>query len=332
MIVRGLCACAVAMAVAACESLRSAHHHAAASRTAVDDVTLARLGVDPREIASASSHVHLDVAGTHVELVVSEGERRLDAAAIQHWVRERARLLHEWLERAPVPYVFVVVRARARARGVGDGFTVGAAVPAIRVALGERADENELARDWVLLHEMVHTALPSLAPRHHWFEEGAAVYVEPCARLLGGAITREQFWSELVRDYGQGAPRAGDGGLDESSSWGRTYYGGATFFLVADLAIRERTRGSKSLRDALAAVVERFGGITTFAALDDVLDAGDRATGTHALRDTYERFARTSEWVELERLWHELGVARAGQGVKFDDRAPKAWLRRTFER
>jgi hypothetical protein len=39
----------------------------------------------------------------------------------------------------------------------------------------------------------------------------------------------------------RGEPGPGDGGLDDTDSWGRTYWGGALFCLLADVRFRERT-------------------------------------------------------------------------------------------
>ena len=39
------------------------------------------------------------------------------------------------------------------------------------------ASENDLRRDWVMVHEMVHLALPDMPERYAWLSEGLAVYI-----------------------------------------------------------------------------------------------------------------------------------------------------------
>ena len=53
----------------------------------------------------------------------------------------------------------------------------------------------------------------------------------------------------------KGLPAAGDRGLDYTPTWGRTYWGGALFCLLADIDIRKRTSNRFGLQDALRAIV-----------------------------------------------------------------------------
>ena len=66
-------------------------------------------------------------------------------------------------------------------------------------------------------------------------EEGMATYIEPIARAQIGRMTPERVWGDFVRDMPQGLPQAGDQGLDGTPTWGRTYWGGAIFWLLADV-------------------------------------------------------------------------------------------------
>ena len=92
-----------------------------------------------------------------------------------------------------------------------------------------------------MTHELIHMAFPSVRRRHHWIEEGLATYVEPIARAQAGTLSAERVWADLMRDLPRGEPGPGDGGLDDTDSWGRTYWGGALFCLVADVRFLERT-------------------------------------------------------------------------------------------
>ena len=69
---------------------------------------------------------------------------------------------------------------------------------------------HELDDDWMLTHEMIHLAFPSMARTHHWIEEGISVYVEPIARVQAGQLSAERMWSEVVRDMATGRARVGD--------------------------------------------------------------------------------------------------------------------------
>jgi hypothetical protein len=198
------------------------------------------------------------------------------------------------------------------------------------VPLGRATGEAELGDDWVLVHEMLHLGFPSLPRQHIWLAEGIATYVEPIARARAGNLTPEAVWRGLLRGAPHGLPGPSDEGLDNTHTWGRTYWGGALFCLLADLEIRERTQNRRSLDDALRAILERGGNITARWEISQVLDIADTATGLTVLRDLYQSMALRRQDIDLPRLWQRLGVKQAGQAVLFDDAAPLAKVRRSI--
>ena len=144
-------------------------------------------------------------------------------------------------------------------RRVRGGTTWGYRGAAIRVLLGRQANEDDLRRDWVMVHEMVHLALPDMAERYNWLSEGLAVYVEPIARVQAGDLTPEDIWQAMMRDMPKGLPQAGDQGLDNTATWGRTYWGGAMFCLLADIEIHKQTTNRLGLQDAMRGVLAAGG-------------------------------------------------------------------------
>ena len=138
--------------------------------------------------------------------------------------------------------------------------------------------DMDLDRDWTLVHEMSHLALPSLPSRHHWFEEGMASYVEPFARAQAGLLRAERVWGDMVK----GLPQPGDQGLDRTHTWGRSYWGGALFCLLADTKIRETTDGRQCLQHALRAILGH-GNIELESPVAPLLKIGDQGSGSHVL-------------------------------------------------
>ena len=51
----------------------------------------------------------------------------------------------------------------------------------------------------------------------------------------------------------KGLPQAGDQGLDNTGTWGREYWGGAMFCLLADIEIRKATKIASACRMRCAA-------------------------------------------------------------------------------
>jgi hypothetical protein len=193
--------------------------------------------------------------------------------------------------------------------------------------MGQHTAQRELDADWVVTHELVHMALASLPDSQHWLEEGVATYVEPIARSQSGQLPPEQVWAEMLGGMWHGEPESSDRGLDRTHTWGRTYWGGALFCLVADVNIRRQTNNKFGLQDALRAVVAAGGTIDKNWLLTRVLSVGDKATHTSVLEDLYRNWSDTPVRVDLPLLWHQLGVQEESGHIVFDAAAPLSRVR-----
>lgn len=250
-------------------------------------------------------------------------------AALDDHLAAGVRATAAWFERFPVDRMLVIVIPVA-GRSIPSGNVRGDGGACVRLHVPRRLEPTALAEDWVVFHEFVHLALPTLPARHRWFDEGVATYVEPLLQASLGRSTATAIWRARLDEYPQGLPSPGSGGLDDDASWGRTYYGGAAFCLLADLRIREATGGTRSLRHALAAVVAAGGAVTKSWSLPQLLAVGDRATGTRVLQDLYAQLAHDERAIDLDGIWRELGLRLAGERLLVDDDAPLAALRRTM--
>jgi predicted metalloprotease with PDZ domain len=126
----------------------------------------------------------------------------------------------------------------------------------------------------------------------------------------------------------KGLPAASDRGLDNTPTWGRTYWGGAIFWLLADVRIRGRTHNRLGVNDALRAINRSSGGIGANWSVDKVVAVGDGATGTNELTRLYAEMKSTPVMTDLQDLFINLGVRAHGGKIDFDDNAPLADIRR----
>lgn len=250
--------------------------------------------------------------------------------AILRRIQSAASAIVAYYGHFPVPRARILVVPVAGRRGVVQGTSWGAMAgfPGMtRLRVGEHTTDEDLRDDWTTTHELVHMGFPTLPDDQHWMEEGLATYVEPLARVMTGELTAASVWHDMMRDMHQGEPQAGDEGLDHTHTWGRTYWGGALFCLVADVAIRKQTRNRKGLRDALRAIVEHGGTIDQNWDLQKALEIGDAATGTHVLIDQYAKWKDTPVTVDLPSMWAQLGIRLDGDQVTFMPNAPLAKIR-----
>lgn len=281
----------------------------------------------------ASSRV-IHIGGATIQVDFGPGSVDLPNEAILHWVENAASSVATYYGRFPVTRDRVLIEpapGRDILRGTSWGGVGG--FPAFhRMVLGEQSTQQDLDDDWEMTHEFVHSAFPSVDDDHHWIEEGLAVYVEPIARVQRGFLRPEKIWADMMHDMHKGDPGSSDRGLDQTHTWGRTYWGGAQFCLLADVMIREQTHNQKGLQDALRAIVNAGGTIDKDWPIEKAFDIGDRATGTHVLMQLYDSMKDAPKPVDLTELWQKLGVVRDGDGVRFDDHAPEADIRKAITR
>ena len=156
-----------------------------------------------------------------INVEIQPGDLSLPRARVLDWVRRSACAVSEYYGGFPVRKVDVKVVPIGEGRSVIFGRTVLVdETLVIRVGLSRFATDPSLRDDWVMTHEMVHLAFPSVPDEHHWIEEGIATYVEPIARAQVGDLPTETVWRELVDGLPKGLPAPGDRGLDNSHTWG----------------------------------------------------------------------------------------------------------------
>src|SRR5271170_7006366 len=250
------------------------------------------------------------IGNSRIDVNIESGPMQASKEDLLKWVRWAAENVSTYYGRFPVPQLLLKI-VPSDGKGVRGGRTFGRENGGfITIHVGKDAQSSDLARDWMLTHEMVHLSFPSVAENHHWIEEGIATYVEPIARVRAGHFDANQMWFEVMRDLHQGLPAAGDEGLDHTHTWGRTYWGGAIFCLLADVQIREQTQNHKGLQDALRGILNAGGVITQDWEIERALAIGDKATGTSVLTDLYREMRDQPALVDLDALWKKLGIQR----------------------
>ena len=285
-------------------------------------------GADRGAGASAGQPVieELRIGGARLEL---QFDRGFDAALrmrARAWVQASAAAITAYLGRFPVADVELLFVPTPGA-GVRGGATFGEPSPYVRVRLGVDTTVQQFHDDWVLVHEMVHLAVPRVPRRHAWLQEGLATYVEGIARTRAGQITVPRLWAAMASEMPQGQPAEGDRGLDHTPTWGRTYWGGAIFCLLADVRIRQRSGLKLGLEHALRGVLAAGGSYAVAWPIERILAVADAAVGQDTLAMLYARMKDSPAPTDLAGLWRDLGVVPEGTEARFQAGAPLAAVR-----
>ena len=278
---------------------------------------------------AAQEKEQLEIGGGRIAVNFSSAMAEPLRKLVLDWVASSARAVTAYYDRFPVSHSEIRVRFFDGHGGAGrpDG------------RMGWRID---LDRGWARQHGVRFCRglgvdprdgalrVPVRAREHHWIEEGSATYVEGIARARAGDLTPEKVWRDLIEGLPKGLPQGGDRGLDFTPTWGRIYWGGALFCLLADIEIRKRTGNKKGLDDASRAILKAGGTIESEWPLLRAFETGDRATGVPVLRELYEKMRAAPAPVDLSALWKELGVERRNGRIEFNDRAPLAPIRKAI--
>ena len=285
------------------------------------------LGLSTADAAQTNAQLFVDNA--RIDLSFTSTPTEPLRSIVLDWVSAAARAVTTYYEQFPVSHVNIRV-SLYDGHGAKSGQTSGSDGAVITVSVGRSSTASDLAQEWLMTHEMVHLAFPSVARKHHWIEEGLATYVEPIARARAGELAAEKVWGDMVRGMPQGLPQPGDRGLDFTHTWANTYWGGARFCLLADIEIRKRTGNKQGLEDALRAILKHGGTIEADWELSRALEIGDRATGVPVLRELYNKMSAAPQSTDLDKLWKDLGIDSSGGRIVFDDTAPLAPIRKAI--
>jgi hypothetical protein len=291
-------------------------------------LALVLVGCAARAAAEPATRT-IEAEGATVQIDFQSADFKHGTAPVVTWIEHSMRTVARYYGQFPAKKLRISVSTRDGGR-VRHGTTYGATVPFIRLQLGREVTADELHEDWVLVHEMIHLALPEVGDDHVWLTEGLSTYVEGIARVHVGDLKPERVWTEQMHSMPNGLPASGDEGLDRTHTWGRTYWGGALFCLLADVEIRKKTANRVGLRDAMRAVLRSSGGVAFEMPIERVMKVGDEATGTTVLQDLYAQMKDKPVTPDLPALWKQLGIREHGDSVEFQDDAPLAATRKAI--
>ena len=277
---------------------------------------------------------HLKIGASEIEVFFAPGVGGEGYAASQQeileWIDRSAKAVVDYFHGFPVKNLSISINDGAGARV--DGTSYHGENPLITISINRGMTAEFLFDDWVMVHEMVHLSFPPVNRRHNWLLEGLATYVEPIVRVRAGIMKEENAWSWLIKGTPQGLPKAGDKGLDNTPTWGRKYWGGAVFFVLADIEIHKQTNNKFGIEHALRAIQAAGGSmqLENNWEVRKALAIADKATGTKILMTLYEQMKDKPVMTDLATIWRELGVSLKDTNIIYNDAAPLAAIRRSI--
>ena len=188
------------------------------------------------------------------------GWLRVEDTDVLAWIHQAARELLTVRPDLPHPTLNVTV-VPSYGSGVQFGQVLFSRPPSVAIYLGDRATRRDLREDWVAVHELSHTLVPSFWPRCQYLSEGLATYYQEVARARSGRRSARSVWAAFRTGLRNGLAEADGRSLRELSdrmhqthAYRAVYWGGAFVALALDVELRRLTNGTRCLDDVLAAL------------------------------------------------------------------------------
>ncbi len=280
--------------------------------------------------------VPLDVPGAQLRMAVLDGTPAANEAGMRAWIEDAARSVAAIYGRFPVtsPQILVMPGARA-AEPTPWAYVLRGGQAAAHFFVNQRRPLAEYVEDWTAPHELSHMFLPYVNSTDAWLSEGMATYYQNVVRARSGAISPAEAWQRMHSGFRRGIDKSvkeqslalATERMFREGGYMRVYWHGTAILLAADVELRRRSGGKKSLDWLL----ERFGQCCLDPDVEwtarKVFEKFDEISGTDVFVTLYEREVTSPKFMDLAPLYRDLGLVSLGGKVELRDDAPLASIR-----
>lgn len=265
------------------------------------------------------------VPGTTVRIAVLDGEHRATLAGIEGWITTAARAVSLPFGRFPASRLpVIVIPSPGRGDAVPFGTTFYGGGPHTILYLSNTARDEDLPGEWVAVHEMLHTTMPSVSRDDAWLSEGFVTYVQEITRTRAGFQTALQGWQQIEEGFDRGRSVGGKASLaEESRDMGRThgywrvYWAGAAIALELDVTLRRESGGRRSLDDVLRAYDRRRQASPKEMSTAEAVRIADAVAGRPVLAGIVARHLPSPSFPDVHASQAWLGITVRGGRVSF---------------
>lgn len=274
-----------------------------------------------------------DEAGARFDVVIPEGLSATTRAAIVPWLRTAASASARVTGRVPAARVLVIiVPDEPGERPVRFGTVARGGGASLLLFVPRDAALEALRSDWVAVHELSHLLHPFVERKDAWLPEGFATYYQELLRVRAGLMPEPEAWQRIAAGAQRGA--AATHSLAQESAdmfltfeFSRVYWGGAAFALLADVELRKRSGGTRTLDSVLTQIHECCSRSARPWPARELLARMDELAGAPVFSELAERNVYRPGFPDVTPVLKELGVMVSEAGVQLDASAPAAAMR-----
>ena len=295
----------------------------------------------------AKTSLHLPTRdGEHILVSLMDNFSHTEQQRIRTWLSTNIEAVSTLYDRYPYPDAVIEVHKRSWWESWGDGPVPWGMVARdnptrieFHVASGHKL--KDFLDDWTAVHEMSHLFIPNPGGEHSWMGEGLASYMQNILRGRAGMLNQQQVWNKIYAGIRRGErEHEGDPiSMAQASQreWGsakrtimRIHWGGVTYYLNADIKLRQASGGKQSLatvlnrlRDCCLADNQRMRG-------DQLARLLDRLSNTTIFTDQYKQYTRQTRFPDYQWAFEQIGVETRGERVALGGSAGQVALRESI--
>ncbi|MDZ7668152.1 MAG: hypothetical protein U5Q16_01590 [Gammaproteobacteria bacterium] len=235
-----------------------------------------------------------DAASSALRFVWLDDFAAAEQVKLTAWIQETHAAAVRLTGPLPMPVRVYFHRRDGAREPVPWAHTQRSSTQGVHFHVDPRFPLEDFRRDWTAPHELSHLILPYLGPRHAWFAEGFASYLQYAVMQSMGVLSadeaRRRYRRKLERaergyehthqPFVAAAPR-----LRAEGKYPVMYWGGAAYFMQVDQALAERGSSLQSvLRDYLTCCRRDRDGLYS------LLEELDRLAGAAVFSERLEHF------------------------------------------
>jgi hypothetical protein len=204
---------------------------------------------------------------------------------------------------------------------------------AVELFVDQHSARARLDDDWTATHEFSHFMLPYVSWRQRWVSEGFAQYYQNVLLARAGQYDVQRAWQKLYEGFERGRrarPEMSPNEAAEQRPRGATmkiYWAGAALALEADVELRRRSGGSRSLDTVLDAFAACCLPSPRTWSGRELFEKFDALAGERLFVPLYQRYANAAGFPDYGAVMKTLGlVVRSGR-VRLTDTTPHTGIR-----
>lgn len=270
-----------------------------------------------------------------MDIAILNGATGLSERDLLHWIDANVKALLQVYGELPVATTqLLIVPVGSASDAVPWGQAMRGGGDAVHLYIDQTRPLHEFMQDWVLIHEFSHLLHPRIQGDGNWLSEGLASYYQNVLRARSGMLSSQQAWQKLDAGFERGRDQALPtrtlaqitDAMVKNRLFMRVYWSGAAFSLETDYRLRHNEGLSldKVLYKYKQCCLPADRPLTASA----LVAKWDELSNTRWFEDLYRGYANSTDFPSLAGMYDLLGINQHPSGLRFNDKAASAAIRR----